>query len=119
MTQNQKFHIRIIKQTIKFISIRPDRKILQLKIRHTPITVICAICNPAQNAREVNVHISPHLKRIFSCYYPQFDKLSNPHFPIEKKRRRCLQRVGLLLIIPALLNTVLKSIDSKFISRIF
>ena len=85
MPQKPKSNIRVVKRTIKFISIGPDRKILPLVLRHPHIAVIRAICNAARNAREGDVHIPRLLKKIYSRYHQQFDKLIDPHFPIEKK----------------------------------
>ena len=119
MPQKPKSNLKGVKRTIKFISIGPDRKILPLVIRHALISVIRAICKAARNAREGDVHIPPHLKKIFARYHQQFDKLIDPRFPIEKKRQLCLKHGGFLPIIPAILGTVLGSIGSDFISRIF
>ena len=117
MPQKPKSNIKVVKRTIKYISIGPARKIFPLVIKYAPIGVIRAICNAARNAREGDVHIPPHLKKIFARYHKQFDKLVDPLFPIERKRQLCLQRGGLLPTIPAILSTVIGSIGSHFISK--
>ena len=63
MPQKPKSNIKVVKRTIKFISIGPDRKILDLVIRHAPISVIRVICNAARNGREGDVYIPPDLKK--------------------------------------------------------
>ena len=119
MSKKSNSNLKVVKRTIKYISICPDRKILHLVIRRSPLAVIRAICNAARNAREGDVHIPPHLKKVCARHHRHFDQLIDPRFPIEKKSRLCLQQGGLLPIIPAILGTVLGSIGSEFISRIF
>ena len=97
MSQKPKSNLKVVKRTIKFISIGPDRTIIPFVIRHAPISLIRAICHAARNAREGDVQIPPHLKKIFGRYHQHFDKLIDPRVPIYIKRQPCLQRNGFYL----------------------
>ena len=119
MSKKSKSNYKLVKRTIKFISISPDHKIVRAILKKLPASVIRAICNTALNAREADVVLSPHLKQRFSRHHHNFDRLTDVQYPIKTKRALCIQQGGLLPIIPAILGTVLSSLGSEFISRIF
>ena len=119
MPRKSKSHLKLVKRTIKFLSVSPDLKIVQSILKKAPVHVICAICNAAINARQGDVVLNPKLKRIFRRYNHQFDRLTDPQYPIEKKRKLCIQQGGILPIILALLGTVIATLGSSFISRLF
>ena len=119
MPKNNKPNYKEIKRTIKFLSTSPDLKIVRAILRKSFDKVICAICNASLNAPQGEVVLTPTLKQLFSRYDHHFDRLSDPRYPIERKRAICIQKGGLLPIIPALLGTVIRSLGSEFISLIF
>ena len=119
MSKYTKPNYKVVKRTIKFLSTSPDLKIVRAILRKSPDAVICAICNASVNARQGEVVLPPSLKQLFSRYHRHFDRLADPRYPIDRKRAICIQKGGLLPIIPALLATVLGSLGSEFISRIF
>ena len=108
-----------MKQTIKFISISPDHKIVRAILKNVPDAVIRAICNAALNAREGDVVFTLHLKQLFSRHHHHFERLTDVQYPIKKKRALCLKQGGMLHIICAILRHILGSLGSKFISRSF
>ena len=119
MSNNNKPNYQVVKRTIKFLSTSPDLKIVRAILRKSSDKVICAICNASLNARQGEVVLTPTLKQLVSRYHQYFDRLSDPRYPIKRKRAICIQKGGLLPIIPALLGTVLGSLGSEFISRLF
>ena len=119
MSKHTKPSYKVVKRTIKFLSTSPDLKIVRAILRKSSDKVICAICNASLNARQGEVVLTPTLKQLFSRHHRHFDRLSDPRYPIKRKRAICIQKGGLLPIIPALLGTVLGSLGSEFISRIF
>ena len=119
MSKNNKPNCKVVNRTIKFLSTSPDLKNVRAIFRKSSDNAICAICNASLNARQNLVVLTPTLKQLFSRYHRHFDRLSDPRYQIKRKRTICIQKGGLLPIIPALLNTVLGSLDSEFISQIF
>ena len=114
-----KSHLNAVKRTIKFIPVAPDLKIVQTILQKAPVEVICGICNVALNARQGDVVLSPKLKNRFRQYNHHFDRLTDVNYPIEKKRALCIQKGGILPIIPALVGTVLGTLGSEVFSRLF
>ena len=119
MSKTNKPNYTVVKRTIKFLSTSPDLKIVQAILRKSSDKVICAICNASLNARQGEVKLTPTLKQLFSRYHYHFDQLSDSRYPIQRKRAICIQKGGLLSIIPSLLVTFLGELRSEFISRIF
>ena len=119
MSKNNKPNYKVVKRTIKLLSPSPDLKIERAILRKSSDKVICAICNASLNARQGKVVLPPSLKQLFSRYHRHFHRLADPRYLIERKRAICIQKGGLLSIIPALLSTILGYLGSEFISRIF
>ena len=119
MSSRRKSQSKVIKRTIKFISVAPDSEVVRAVILKAPDGVIRAISNAALNAREGDVRIPPHLKHLFSRYHRHISYLTDRRRPLVDKRRLLVQRGGLLPIIAPLIATVLGSIGGEFISRIF
>ena len=114
-----KSHLTAVKRTIKFLPFAPDLRIVRDILKKAPVEVICGICNVALNARQGDVVLTPKLKHLFRRYNHHFDRLTDVHYPIEKKRALCIQKGGILPIIPALLGTVLGTLGSEVVSRLF
>ena len=107
MSKNNQPNYKVVKRTIKFVSTSPDLKIVRAIFRKSSDKVICAICNASLNARQGKVVLTPTLKQLFSRYHRHFDRLTDAQYPIERKRVNCIQKGGLLPIIPALIGIVL------------
>ena len=103
MSNKSKSNYKLVKRTIKFISISFDHKIVRAILKKSPDSVICAVFNAALNAREGDVVLSPHLKQLFSHHDHNFDRLTDVQYPFKKKRALVIQQGGLLPIIPAIL----------------
>ena len=110
---------KVVKRTIKFLSVAPDSKVAKAVLQRAPDAVIRAISNAALNARQGAVAVPPQLKQLFRHHNHHFDYLIDRTRPIALKRRLVLQNGGALPIIVPLLATVLGSIGGEFISRIF
>ena len=110
---------KVVKRTIKFLSVAPDSKVVKAVLQKAPEAVIRAISNAALNARQGAVAVPPHLKLLFRQHNHHFDSLIDRKRPIALKRRLILQTGGALPIIVPLLATVLGSIGGEFISRLF
>ena len=111
--------LKVIKRTIKFLSVAQDPEVVRLVIQRAPDAVVRAICNAALNAREGDVRIPPHLKHIFAKYHRHIHRLTDRCCPLSQKRRVLVQRGGFLPIVAPLLATVIGSIGGEFISRLF
>ena len=119
MPRKSKSHLTLVKRTIKFIPVAPNIKIVRSILQKAPVEVIIAICNAALNARQGDVVLSSKLRRLFRQYNKQFDRLTDRRYPIERKRSLCIQKGGILPIIPALIGTVISALGSAFVSRLF
>ena len=119
MTNNGKIQSKVVKRTIKFISVAPDKEVVRAVLLTAPDGVIRAISNAALNAREGDVRIPRRLKQLFSKYHRHISQLTDRRRPLATKRRLLVQRGGILPIIGPLIATVLGSIGGEFISRIF
>ena len=100
---------KIVKRTIKFLSIPPETEVVRKVIQNAPDGVICAICNSALNAREGDVCSPPHLKHIFAKFHRHIHCLTDRRCPLVEKRRFLVQRGGVLPIIAPMIATVLGS----------
>ena len=67
--------LKVVKRTIKFLSVAPDFEVVKAIIKKAPNAVIGAICNGALNCRQGAVHIPPHLIRLFRRHNKHFDYL--------------------------------------------
>ena len=110
---------KVVKRTVKFLSVAPDSKVAKAVLQKAPDAVIRAISNAALNARQGAVAVPSHLKTLFRHHNHHFDVLIDRKRPIALKRRLILQTGGALPIIVPLLATVLGSIGGEFISRLF
>ena len=98
---------KLVKRTVKFLSVAPDSKVAKAVIQKAPDAIIRAISNAALNARQGAVSVPPHLKTLFRHHNHYFDFLIDRKRPIALKRRLILQTGGALPIIVPLLATVL------------
>ena len=119
MRNNRKNQSKVVKRTIKFISVAPDSEVVRSVLLRAPDGVIRAISNAALNAREGEVRIPRRLKQLFSKYHRHISYLTDRRRPLADKRRLLVQRGGVLPIIAPLIATVLGSIGGEFISRLF
>jgi hypothetical protein len=115
----RKNNVKVIKRTVKYLSVAPDTSIVKSILQRAPDGVIRAISNAALNARSGEVHVPPHLRSVFRKHHRNFDILTDRRRPINQKRRVLVQKGGVLPIVAPLIATVLGSIGSEFISRIF
>ena len=53
--------MKVVKYTIKFLSVAPDSEVVKAEIKKAPNAIIGAIFNGALNCRQYAVHISPKL----------------------------------------------------------
>ena len=116
--KRQSNKLKVVKRTIKFLSVAPDLKIAKAVLQKAPKKVITAISNATLNARQGAVDIPPHLIPLFRCHIKHFDYLVDRKKSIPSKRHLILQKGGALPIIVPLLATVLGSIGGEFISRL-
>ena len=98
---------KVIKPTVKFLSVAPDLEVARAVLQKAPETVIQAISNVAVNARQGAVAVPPHLKPLFRHHNHHFDFLIDRSKRIALKRRLVLQKGGALPIIVPLLVTLL------------
>ena len=107
--------LKVVKRTIKFISVAPDLEVVRTVIKKPPNAVIGAISTWALNCHQGAVHIPPHLIPIFRRHIKHFDYLVDRKASIPSKRYLILQKGGALPITAPLSATVLGSIGEKFI----
>ena len=110
---------KVVKRTVKFLSVAPDSKIAKAVLKKAPDAVIRAISNAALNGRQGAVAVPPQLKPLFRHHTHHFDYLIDRIRPIALKRRLILQTGGAFPIIFPLLATFLGSIGGEFISKLF
>ena len=110
--------LKVVKRTIKFLSVAPDLEVVRDVIKKAPNAVIGAISNVALNCRQGYVHIPPQLLPLFRHHNHHFDYLVDRTKSIPSKRHLILQKGGALPIIAPPLATVLGSIGGEFISRL-
>ena len=110
--------MKVVKRTIKFLSVAPDLEVIRTVIKKAPNAVIGAIFNGALNCGQGVVHIPPHLMPRFRRHFKHFDYLVDRKNSIPSKRHLILQKGGALYIIAPLLATVRGSINGEFISRL-
>ena len=109
---------KIVKRTIKYLSVAPDIDIVQQTIQKAPKGVIRAIANAALNAREGDVTLKPHEKSLFRKHRQHIDTLIDRQVPLDRKRELLLQRGGALPVVVPLITSVLATLGSEFISRL-
>ena len=110
--------LKVVKRTIKFLSVAHDLDVVRSVIKKAPNAVIGAISNGALNCRQGAVHISPYLIPLFRRHIKHFDYLVDRKKSIASIRHLILQESGVLPIIAQLLATVLGSIGKEFSSRL-
>ena len=110
--------LKVVKRTIKFLSVAFDLEVVRAVIKKAPNAVIGAISNGALNCRQGAVHIPPQLLPLFRRQNHHFDYLVDRKKSIPSKRHLIHQNGGALPIIAPLLATVLGSIGGEFISRL-
>ena len=67
--------LKVVKNTIKFLSVAPYLKVARAVLQKAPKEVITAISNAALNARQGAVDIPPHLIPCFRNHNQHFDWL--------------------------------------------
>jgi hypothetical protein len=110
---------KIIKRTVKYLSIAPNTNIVRAILQQAPDGVIRAISKAALNARSGEVYVPPRLRTVFRKHNHHFDILVDRSKPLKVKRSLLIQKGGVLPIVAPLIATVLGSINGEFISRIF
>ena len=110
--------LKVVKRTIKFLSVAPDLEVVRTVIKKAPNAVIGAISNGALNYRKGAVHIPPHKIILFRRHIKHFDYLVDRKTSILPKRHLILQKGGALSIIAPFLATVLGSIGGEFILKL-
>jgi hypothetical protein len=110
---------KIIKRTVKYLSIAPNTNIVRAILQQAPDGVIRAISNAALNARSGEVYVPPRLRSVFRKHNRHFDILIDRSKPLKVKRGLLIQKGGVLPIVAPLIATVLGSLGGEFISRIF
>ena len=110
--------LKVVKRTIKFVSVAPDFEVVRAIIKKAPNAVIGAISNWALNCRQGAVHIPPHFISLFRRHNKHFDYLVDRKKSTLTKRHLIRQKSGALPIIAPLLATVLGLIVGEFISRL-
>ena len=110
--------LKVVKRTIKFLSVALDLEVVRAVIKKAPNAVIGAIFNGALNCRQGAVHIPQQLLHLFRHDNHHFDYLVDRRYSISSKRHLILQKGGALPIIAPLLATVLGSIGGEFISML-
>ena len=91
--------LRVVKRTIKFLSVAPDLEVVRTVIKKAPNAVIGAISNEALNCRQGAVHIPPHLIPLFKRHIEHFDYLVDRKKSIPSKRHLILQKGVLFLLL--------------------
>ena len=109
--------LKVVKRTIKFLSVTPDLDVVRAVIKKAAKAVIGAISNGALNCRQGAVHIPPHMIPLCRHHNHHFDYLVDRRKSIPSKRHLILQKGGAFPIIAPLLATVLGSIGGEFISK--
>ena len=110
--------LKVVKRTIKFLSVAPDFVVVRDIIKKAPNAVIGAISNGALNCHQGAVHIPPYLIILFRRHNKHFDYLVDRKKSISFKRHLILQKGGACFIIATPLATVLGSIRIEFISKL-
>ena len=82
--------LKVVKRTIKFLSVAPDLEVVRAVIKKAPNTVIGAISNRALNCRHYAVHIPLHLIPRFKRQNKHFDYLVDRKKSIPSKRHLIL-----------------------------
>ena len=90
--------LKVVKRTIKFLSVWQDLEVVRAVIKKAPKAVICAISNGALNCRQGAVHIPPQLLPFYRHHNHHFDYLVDRRKSIPSKRHLILQKGGALPI---------------------
>jgi hypothetical protein len=110
---------KVLKRTVKYLAVAPNSAIVREVLSSAPDAVIRSIANAALNAQQGDVKLDPNSKALFRKYSRSFDILSDRNISVKNKRKHLLQKGGALPIVVPLLATVLGSLGSAFISRVF
>ena len=110
--------LKVVKRTIKFLSVAQDLEVVRTVIKKAPNAVIGAISNSTVNCRQGAVHIPQHLIPLYRRHIKHFDYFVDRKKSIPFKQHLILQKGGALPIIVPLVATVLGSIGGEFISRL-
>ena len=117
MGKKKSNNLKVVRRTIKYLTVAPDQQTVKTVLKRSPDGVIQAIANAALNARSGDVLIPPQYKALFRNHLRDFDLLTDRRVSLKAKRQR-IQRGGALPIIVPLIATVLGSLGGEFISRL-
>ena len=99
--KHQTNKLKVVKRTIKFLSVAPDLKVAKAVLETATKEVITTIFNAALNACQGVVDISPHLLFHFKHHNHHFDWLCDSRKSIPSKRHLIFQKGGALpTIVP-------------------
>ena len=91
--------LKVVKRTIKFLSVAIESEVLKAVIKQAPDAVIRAISTAAVNACQGALPISPHLRPLFRRHDRQFVWLIDQRRSLTSSPRLILQQGGALPII--------------------
>ena len=90
--------LKVVKRTIKFLSVAPDLEVVRAIIKQAPDAVIGAISNGALNCRQGAVHIPPQLLLHCRHHNHHFDYLVDLRKSIHPSDIWFFRRVVLFLL---------------------
>lgn len=105
-----------ISRFIKFLSVVPNKKVLNSVLQNAPDEVIKSISNAALNAMQGDVSLNLNQKKLFAKQRSLFNQLVSPKIKIKRKKKILIQRGGAFPVIPILIGAVLGSLGSHFLA---
>ena len=105
------------KRTIKFLAISSDSKIIRPIIKGLPgsNSLIKSICNAALNAARGEISLTDSEKSAFQKHRDDIDYLAKRQKLVSVKNFLLANKNQVILLIPVLLSSVLRSIGTSFI----
>ena len=107
------------KRALKFLAVCPDRRVHKAILTHSSDQLLKRICNAALNAERGDVRFSNPHKRILAEYRRPISILTNPAYPLCRKRKLLVQKGGGLaaIILPIILSGVLSTLGSTLFGK--